>query len=206
MSELADSRALPRNKTGKFQKAATAASSVAQMVSKAGGGGDSPTLGLGRDILEAVSADVKLDEDRSPGSTPAAAAATLDVGGGRPDPDPGRTSPPGRTGTAAKDPLGSSLFSMAALMRPSVTASGATKGPGSSAVASVTSSLSPDLGHPGLLPPHPGLSASALLANLNSSLQLGQVFFRFGRLQYTAFFLRELPLMTPTKFLFFFTP
>ena len=172
---------LPQMTTGKFQKAATAASSVAQMVSKAGGGGgDSPSLGLGRDILEAVSADVKLDEDRSPGSTPTAAAATLDGG-----PDPGRTTPtPSRTGTAAaKDPLGSSLFSMAALMRPSVTASGAAKGPGSSAaaVASVTSSLSPDLGHPGLLPPpHPGLSASALLANLNSSLQLGQVFLALG--------------------------
>ena len=79
-----------------------------------------------------------------------------------------------QTTTVAKDPLASSLFSMAALMRPSVTSSSASK---TSSVASVTSSLSPGGGmghHSGLLPPPPpGLSASALLANLNSSLQLG---------------------------------
>ena len=154
--------------TGKFQKAATAANTVAQMVSKAGGGeGDSPTLGLARDIPEGSADGGKADEDRGPGSTPV-----------KPDSE----HDPSRTTTVAKDPLASSLFSMAALMRPSVSSSsssGATKALDSStSVASVTSSLSPSgLSLPSLLPPPPpGLSASALLANLNSSLQLGYVY------------------------------
>ena len=152
--------------TGKFQKAATAANTVAQMVSKAGGGGegDSPTLGL----PESSADGGKADEDRSGpgGSTPV-----------KPDSE----HDPSRTTTVAKDPLASSLFSMAALMRPSVTSSssGTAKAPldSSTSVASVTSSLSPSgLSLPSLLPPPPpGLSASALLANLNSSLQLGYV-------------------------------